>query len=284
MTTPTSSRPSDALVPGAGADADPGAGVSIAQESSIDTSPPSGPSYLPSVVPHDRLAGCAAAHRRLLEVAGRLDDVVVRRPLGLPGWTVGHLLTHLARNADGHTGMVEAARAGGIRAQYPGGARQREDGIAAGRDLPAAHVRDDLVAAVTRLERAWDGVQVDVWRTGLGHTATYGLTTLADLVFLRWRETEIHLVDLDLADLGGPGWADLSPAYVQAEWEWTLRGLPARVPPEITVVLAPGDRPSTAVGRGQRRVVVDAPTRPTLRWLAGRDPGRPDWPTLAPWE
>lgn len=260
-----------------------GAGASAAQESGLVGPGPSGAEYVPSVVPLDRLAGCAAAHQRLLDVAGRLDDTSVRRPSGLPGWTVGQLLTHLARNADSHTGMIEAAKAGDARAQYPGGARQRNDGIDAGRDRSAAAVVDDLRAALRRLERAWDGVGIGTWRHGLGRTDTYPFTTLSDLVFLRWREVEIHLVDLGLADLGGPRWEDLSPAYVEAEWVWTLRWLPPRVPPEVTVVLAPGDRTSSAVGRGEHRVIVDVSTLDALRWLTGRDAGRPDWPPLTPW-
>ncbi|WP_041939993.1 MULTISPECIES: maleylpyruvate isomerase family mycothiol-dependent enzyme [Frankia] len=299
MAAPSSSRPAGVGVPPAddAAAADPEFGPVLggvgpdpgpAQESGIEPSASSGawsagPDYRPSVVPHDRLAGCAAAHRRLLDLVERVDDEVLRRPSGLPGWTVAHLLTHLARNAEGHSGMVEAAAGGDVRDQYPGGQEQRDGDIAAGRDLPATTVRAEVAAAVARLERAWDAVHVDVWRTGFGRVSTYGVTTLADLVFLRWRETEIHLVDLALTDLGGPSWADLSPAYVEVEWAWAVRGLPARLPPEVTVLLAPGDRPSTAVGRGDTLVVVDAPTTAALAWLTGREPGRPEWPALGPW-
>ena len=41
----------------------------------------------------------------------------------LPGWSRGHLLSHLARNADGVRGMVEGAIVGEEREQYPHGAR-----------------------------------------------------------------------------------------------------------------------------------------------------------------
>jgi maleylpyruvate isomerase len=107
--------------------------------------------------------------------------------------------------------------------------------------------------------------------------------TIADLVFARWREAELHLVDLGLTDLGGPGWGDLSPAYVDREWDWTLRDLPGRVPAEITLVLAPGDRTSRAFGAGPELVVVDMPAHHALRWLTGRGGGRPSWPALGPW-
>ncbi|MCK9893259.1 maleylpyruvate isomerase N-terminal domain-containing protein [Frankia sp. AgB32] len=243
----------------------------------------SGSGYLPSVIPHDLLAGVVAAHRRLLDLAGGLHDDVLRRPSGLPGWSVAHLLTHLARNADGHRGMVEAASCGEVRKQYPGGQQQRDDDIAAGQDVTVEAARAELTEAVASLERAWDAAHVDAWRTGRGWVSSYGDTSLADLVFLRWREVEIHLVDLDLADLGGPSWTDLGRAYVEVEWAWTVRGLPARLPADVTLLLAPGDRPSTAVGRGDRLVVVDLPTLPALAWLTGREPGAPTWPDLGPW-
>ncbi|MGI8680546.1 MAG: maleylpyruvate isomerase N-terminal domain-containing protein [Mycobacteriales bacterium] len=45
--------------------------------------------------------GCTAAHRDLESLADEVTDDVSARTSLLPGWTVGHLLTHLARNADG---------------------------------------------------------------------------------------------------------------------------------------------------------------------------------------
>ncbi|SQD99263.1 conserved hypothetical protein [Parafrankia sp. Ea1.12] len=246
-------------------------------------SPLPGPEYTPSAVPLDILLGCARSHARLLEAVARVDDTTARRPSLLPGWTVGHLVTHLARNADSHTGMFGAAAEGRVVAQYPGGLTQRDGGIEAGAYQPADLLLADLAGAVARLERAWDGTHVDVWRGGLGLTAARGATSVADLVFLRWREAEIHLVDLALTDRGGPEWDDLSPAYVEAEWAWSTRLLPERLPAEVTVLLTPGDRPSRAVGRGPQVVRVDVPTLPALRWLTGRDAGDPAWPPLGPW-
>lgn len=242
-----------------------------------------GPEYTPSAVPLDRLLGCSRAHARLLGLAAGIDDVTARRASLLPGWTVGHLIAHLARNADSHTGILGAAAEGRVEDQYPGGRAQREEGVEAGADKPAQQLVADLTDAVHRLEQAWDSTHVDVWRGGLGRTLTLGATSLADLVFLRWREVEVHLVDLGLKDLGGPEWEDLSPAYVEAEWAWSTRRLPDRVPADVTVLLTPGDRPSLTAGRGPRVLRVDVPTRETLRWLSGRAEGDPAWPSLTPW-
>ena len=63
--------------------------------------------------------GCTRSHARLLDELARLDDETAQRPSLLPGWDVAMLVTHLARNADSHSGMVEGAAAGEARQQYP---------------------------------------------------------------------------------------------------------------------------------------------------------------------
>lgn len=80
------------------------------------------------------VAGCTAAHRRLEATVASVDDATARRPSLLPGWTVGHVLTHVARNAESHVRMLEAALAGQAVEQYPGD--WPEDYVA--RELPLA--------------------------------------------------------------------------------------------------------------------------------------------------
>lgn len=53
-----------------------------------------------------------AAHARLLSTLARLTDDDARGPSLLPAWSVGHLVTHLARHADSHVRMLEAAARG----------------------------------------------------------------------------------------------------------------------------------------------------------------------------
>lgn len=232
-------------------------------------------------VPDGWLAGCAAAHRRLEAVAGRLTDDAARRASLLDGWSVGHVLTHLARNADSHTAMVEAAGRNEVVAQYPGGAAQREGDIAEGQGRRAAELAADVERANERLERAWAGASEEAWATGLGLRSA-GPATLAELVFLRWREVEVHLVDLGLPDLGCPDWDGLDAAYLDLEWSAVLAGLGGRVPEGATLLLVPGDRPSRAFGRGEERAVVRAAPGRILGWLLGRG-GEPAWPALRPW-
>lgn len=233
-------------------------------------------------VPIEWLAGCKAAHERLQAIVDRMDDDSARRNTVLPGWTVGHLLTHLARNADSHRGMIEAAQRGEIVAQYPGGPAQRNGDIERGYARPARELVADLVDANQQLEHAWAATNRQVWATGLG-LRRYGPATIAEFVFLRWREVEIHLVDLSLPELGSPDWDGLSPAYVDAELQELARGLAARIPGSTTVVLAPGDRPSRAYGKGNERTVIEASPSTIVGWLMGRI-DQPTWPAILPWE
>ena len=53
-------------------------------------------------------------------------------PSLLPGWTRGHVLTHIARNADSFVRVLEAARQGEVVTQYEGGVAGRNAAIEAG--------------------------------------------------------------------------------------------------------------------------------------------------------
>ena len=57
----------------------------------------------------DRLA---AATDRVLATATGMNDAQAREPSLLPGWTRGHVLSHIARNADGLGNLLRWARTG----------------------------------------------------------------------------------------------------------------------------------------------------------------------------
>ena len=87
-----------------------------------------------------------AAHAALLEhLRSRSFDASA--PSRLPGWSRAHVLTHLARNADGHRRMIEGAARGEVLEQYAGGVEGRNAGIDAGAGRPAADVLADFATA-----------------------------------------------------------------------------------------------------------------------------------------
>ena len=59
-----------------------------------------------------------AATSRLLRTAASFDTADLAAASLLPGWTRGHVLAHLARNADGFVNLLTAARTGEALPMY----------------------------------------------------------------------------------------------------------------------------------------------------------------------
>lgn len=197
------------------------------------------------------IRGCTAAHRRLEGTLRALDDAALRLPSELPGWTVGHVLTHLARNAESHLRILDAALEGRAVEQYPGGHEQRSADIEAGSSRSAVAIREDVTATASALEAAWGRMTAEAWQEhGLAQGEPWPCRALP---FHRWREVELHHADLGLGYVPGD-WPD---DYVDLELPLALRALPERL-----------------AGEDARRV---------LAWLVGRA-GQPAGLDLASWQ
>ena len=157
------------------------------------------------------LEGAVAAHRVLEAHLATLTDHQVAGPSLLPDWTVGHVITHIARNADGVRLMLEGALRGEVASQYPGGVEQRAADIAAGAVRGAAGVMADVRASNQRLEAAFDAMTDEAW-LGEGRSVV-GMVPVAELPFRRWRETVVHHADLGLQYT----WRDWPAEYVRLE-------------------------------------------------------------------
>jgi maleylpyruvate isomerase len=183
------------------------------------------PIHDPSRALDDQVAGCAAAHQRLL---ASLDSTAASGSLNptaaslLPDWTVGHVLTHLARNADAVANMMNGAAAGEERLMYPS-AEARNNDINIGATRSAQHLVDDLRKACWAVESSWARLSGDAWN-GFGVART-GRIAVAELPFMRWREVEIHQADLGLKFVA----KDWSPEYIATDLPrrlaiWTSEG------------------------------------------------------------
>src|SRR5262245_1123799 len=64
---------------------------------------------------------------RLVTTAAALTDAQTREPSLLPGWTRGHVLTHIARNADGLANLLGWARTGRETPMYASADSRRAD-------------------------------------------------------------------------------------------------------------------------------------------------------------
>jgi maleylpyruvate isomerase len=215
-------------------------------------------------VPSD-IGAVATSHDALLRTIEHLDDALVRQPSLLPDWSLGHVLTHVARNADGLANLVRWARSGVRTPMYE--SRERRDAdIETGSGRGVDEIRADLVAAQQRFLDSLAGIaDVEVL-----HPVTFGrddrATTAAELPMIRMSEVEIHHVDLGLG-------------YTPAHWpESFVERMLSRVCAEFAERDVPGvtligvdDERSWTIGDGAH--IVTGPAPALLAWLVGRTDG-----------
>jgi len=227
------------------------------------------------------LTRVADATDRLLATVGRLSDGDCRAASRLPSWTRGHVLSHLARNADALAGLMDGARTGRLAPMYAS-AGARDADIEAGAARPAADLVADLRTAAARFAEAAAGLGPafdrdawsveQVWRHGRSRPT-------ADVPLARLAEVDLHHVDLgagyELADIPDPvaelliddavsrlgAAGDVSPFQVRVE-----EGGPAV--PAVDTAPAVDNR-----ALGAHAVTVAGSRADLLGWLAGRTDG-----------
>jgi maleylpyruvate isomerase len=197
------------------------------------------------------IEACRAAHKRLIATASGIDDETARRRSRLPDWTVGHVLTHVARNADGHTHRLEGALRGEDVPRYPRGSDARDRGIEEGAGRPARELAADVADSAARLEDTWDRSTRAGWPNSEFLGSDKFPTSGSPL--RRLREVEVHHADLGLG-YEPTDWPDL---YV----DWELANALERLPQRLS-------RPEDA--------------RRLLAWLVGRSAVPTDL-ELGPW-
>lgn len=217
------------------------------------------------------------AHSKLMRWLDKLDDRSVKEPSLLPGWTRGHLLTHIARNADSHVRLLTHAAKGEKVEQYVGGYEGRAAAIEAGAGRSAAELLEDVDDSAQRVFAVWEQLPRSVWDEEI--VAIHGGQPSWMVVYSRWRETEIHLVDLDI----GYTIDDWPDDFVEMAWASMLRGnLQSRT--ENALEIRATDTGWVAhVGEGEPSV-AEAPAHVLVAWMTGRSIGdRYDLPELKPW-
>jgi maleylpyruvate isomerase len=198
----------------------------------------------------------------LLRTAEALDGSAVSAPSRLPGWTVGHVLTHVARNADALTNLLNWARTGVETPAYAS-PEAREADIQGGAGRPMAEQIADIRAAHERFADAAASMPAAAWAFPL--PAPIGQSA-AGVPWARLREVEVHHVDL-----GGD--------YTPAEWsdafaQRLLRELVVAAPdgsPDL--VLRPFGLDHSLVLGSADGPVVSGPTKSIAAWLIGRGDG-----------
>ncbi|MFI7543281.1 maleylpyruvate isomerase family mycothiol-dependent enzyme [Actinoplanes sp. NPDC049599] len=200
------------------------------------------------------------ATERLIRTAEALDDGAVSAPSALPGWSIGHLLTHVARNADAYTNLLTWARTGVETPAYASAAA-REDGIEAGAGRPLAEQIADIRAAHERFADAAAAMPAEAWTYFLPSTGA----SAAAVPWARLREVEVHHVDLG-REYTPENWSDAFALRLLREIVGGAQ--------DLDLVLRPlGLEHTLTIGNPDGAPEVGGPTRSIAAWLAGRADG-----------
>jgi maleylpyruvate isomerase len=205
------------------------------------------------------LASVRDATERLLTAVGKLDNASVTEPSRLPGWSRGHVLAHLARNADALVNVLEG------RPMYAS-ADARDSDIERDAPRPLSVQLTDLRDSAARFQEA--GARTVDWSRTV--ELRNGVTDSASRVpFRRWIEVELHHVDLAI----GYELEDLPEEFTRREIDFLadrFRGHPD-VP---AVLIEQDDHRHIPTGRDEAaRITVTGSRADLLGWLAGRRDG-----------
>jgi maleylpyruvate isomerase len=196
----------------------------------------------------------------LLRTARTLDDG--RASSLCAGWTRGHVLTHLARNADGLGALVRSAVDGTGETMYTS-PEDRDADIEAGAGRPAAELVHDVERSARALAEQLTRLAPEHAEVRLERTPGQFLVKAKNIPFMRLRELVFHHVDL----LAGFGFADADPEVQHLLLREEVRRLRAcDPPPDLTLRTPDGDE--WTIGAGTASVEGDRGA--LLGWL-GRD-------------
>ncbi|WP_351225381.1 maleylpyruvate isomerase family mycothiol-dependent enzyme [Streptomyces sp. NPDC002133] len=206
------------------------------------------------------LTAVREATDRLLRSAAGLDNAAVAAPSRLTGWSRGHVLAHLARNADALVNVLEG------RPMYVSG-EARDADIERDAPRPLSVQLDDVRESAERFRTAGaadaDWSRTVELRNGVKDAA-------ARIPFRRLVEVELHHVDLGV----GYGLEDLPADFVEREIDFlTERFAGHRDVPPTSVVADDGRVWSTGGSADGGPVTVEGPAPDLLGWLAGRRDG-----------
>lgn len=208
------------------------------------------------------------AHDRLVATAAGLTDQQAAEPSLLPGWSRGHVLTHISRNADGLRNLLIWAQTGIQTPQYAN-LEERDAQIEAGSGRTVAELADDLANSAQAFMAQAAELSGDAWNAevqglrGPAHPAWFTLNR---------RLTEIEIHHVDLAAGYGPGnW----PEWFVTDVLYQVTGRIAEDPeaPAVTVTDTSSGRQYLLRqdARSDREITGKGPE--LLAWLLGRSDG-----------
>ncbi|MEV6274585.1 maleylpyruvate isomerase family mycothiol-dependent enzyme [Nocardia sp. NPDC051832] len=225
-----------------------------------------------TAAPVDVIDQVAEGTVRLLEGIRGMSEKEVGEPSLLPGWTRGHVLAHIARNADSLVNLLTWARTGVVTPQYAS-VSVRDQDIEDGAPRGLAEQLADVDATAAKWLELARTAPEQSW-TATVRNRQGGEMPGSFIPWMRLREVEIHHVDLGIG-------------YQPADWpeSFVTRLLPEAAI-DLTKVAAKSETPTTAfavsatdtgftatIGAGEPDRTVSGPANVLLAWLLGRSVG-----------
>ncbi|MFF9766651.1 maleylpyruvate isomerase family mycothiol-dependent enzyme [Streptomyces sp. NPDC053086] len=207
---------------------------------------------------HD-LACVRDATDRLLTAVAEMDNASLAEPSRLPGWSRGHVLAHLARNADALVNVLQG------RPMYTS-AKARDADIErdAGRPLEAqaADVRESADRFQATGDAPADWARTVELRNGVTDSASR-------VPFRRWVEVELHHVDLGI----GYELEDLPAEFLEREAAFLAQRFSGH--PDVPATRVTDGTHAWTTGREADAPEITVTGRPAdvVGWLAGRRDG-----------
>jgi maleylpyruvate isomerase len=206
------------------------------------------------------------ATTRLLRTANGLTDSAAASRL--PDWTVGHVLTHIARNADGLTNLLTWACTGVVTPQYASREARVAD-IEAGAHRPIVDQIADLASACDRFAAAVDAMPPEAWVHQVRPTLGSDMPA-AQVMWSRLREVEIHHVDIGA--VYAP--ADWPQAFTVRMVHLLTRDMADRADAPRVLLRVPEIGHDLHLGSPDGSPpVVSGPAWAVVAWLTGRSGG-----------
>ncbi|MFG1926637.1 maleylpyruvate isomerase family mycothiol-dependent enzyme [Cryptosporangium sp. NPDC048952] len=206
------------------------------------------------------VANVPLAQDRLANTLSALTDAEIREPSVLPGWTRGHVIAHVARSAEAIVRLIDGVLTHRPAQAYPGGPAVRDAEIELGAQSTADELADEVYSSNIAVVHAFARMTAPTW--GRQVQFPTGAFPASRCAWGRWREVEIHHVDLGLDVYTIESWPE---EFVACHLPHELAKLPNRLPVGKAVQVGP-----SRFGSGEIVASIDGPEPALLAWLLGR--------------
>lgn len=218
--------------------------------------------------PERDAAEAADATGQLIDSAAGLSAEDLAGPSLLPGWTRGHVLAHVARNADALVNLLEWARTGEEKPMYPDAAARDRD-IEAGAPRPLQEQLEDLRNSAARFASAAAELPPAAWASQVAMRSGR-VVAAAEIPWFRLVEVRLHHVDLD----AGRTVDDLPAGFADRELAAVVDGLAGHEGVAAVRLRDTGSGASWDLGAAEEPdLTVAGPARALLGWVSGRTDG-----------